>query len=196
MTYPELKIALDIDDPKTVLSSIGNAYDCLSKSKYYGMYFIVCDDGDVHCFDENGKEHEIDCIPYRCFAHRLFKKIIIPDSVASIGSYAFYGCSELESVTIPKGMMIIGNFTFEKCSKLVSVTIPDSVTNIGHDAFYDCSKLAHVTIGNGVKSIGLRTFGFCSNLRDVTMSSSIEHIDKNAFFGCIDLEKFSSKERL
>ena len=86
------------------------------------------------------------------------KNTTIPNSVMSIGSYAFYGCSGLTSVTIPNSVTSIGDWVFYYCKSLTSVTIPNSVTSIGERAFYDCSGLTSVTIGSGVTSIGSRAF--------------------------------------
>ena len=63
------------------------------------------------------------------------KNTTIPNSVTSIGSYAFYGCSGLTSVTIPNSVTSIGTEAFHGCSGLTSITIPNSVTSIGYDAF-------------------------------------------------------------
>ena len=72
--------------------------------------------------------------------------IVFPDSVKSIGNYAFSGCSGLTSVTIPGSVKSIGNYAFSGCSGLTSVTIPDSVTSIGQGAFCGCSLLENLTI--------------------------------------------------
>ena len=61
----------------------------------------------------------------------------IPNSVTSIGEYAFYKCS-MTSITIPNSVTSIGNYAFSNCSSLTSITIPNSVTSIGNYAFYDC----------------------------------------------------------
>jgi hypothetical protein len=42
------------------------------------------------------------------------KNTTIPNSVTSIGSYAFYGCSGLTSVTIPNSVTSIGNWAFDE----------------------------------------------------------------------------------
>ena len=69
---------------------------------------------------------------------------IIPDSVKSIGEYAFSGCTGLTSITIPDSVTNIKDNTFFGCTGLTSITIPDSVTNIGGAAFYGCKGLTDV----------------------------------------------------
>ena len=98
----------------------------------------------------------------------------IPNSVTSIGSSAFYNCSNLTSVTIPDSVTSIGKYAFQGCNSLTNLTIPDSVTSIDTDAFRDCYRLTSVTIGNSVTSIGKYAFQYCSQLTDVYYSGSTE----------------------
>ena len=58
--------------------------------------------------------------------------------VTAIGSYAFWDCSGLTSVTIPNSVTSIGEAAFDGCSGLTSVTIPNSVTSIERSAFCGC----------------------------------------------------------
>ena len=68
-------------------------------------------------------------------------RFIIPDSVTSIGEFAFYGCNDLTSVIIPDSVTSIGKYAFAYCYKLASITIPDGVTSINSSTFYGCSGL-------------------------------------------------------
>jgi hypothetical protein len=65
----------------------------------------------------------------------------IPNSVTSIGSWAFYNCTNLTSVTIPNSVTYILDYAFYNCTRLTSVTIPNSVTYIEGGAFGACFSL-------------------------------------------------------
>ena len=82
---------------------------------------------------------------------------------------------------IPDGVTRIMNGAFFGCSNLTSVTIPGSVTDIGFSAFYGCSSLTKVTIPNGVNSIANYTFLNCNSLTSVTFSESVTSIGEYVF---------------
>ena len=99
--------------------------------------------------------------------NELVTDLTIPDSVTTIGDYAFCGCWSLTSVTIPDSVTKIGDYAFNNCTCLTSVTIPDSVTEIGYGAFEDCRSLTTVTIPDSVTTIGEWAFGGCTSLTSV-----------------------------
>ena len=72
--------------------------------------------------------------------------LMIPNTVTTIGDYAFECCFNLASVNIPNSVTSIGSNAFQNCSGLTSVTIPDSVTFIGENAFSACSGLTNVIV--------------------------------------------------
>ena len=86
------------------------------------------------------------------------------------------------SFTIPNSVTSIGSSAFGGCSSLTSVTIPDSVTSIGSSAFGGCSSLTSVTIGNGVTSIGSYAFSDCSSLKFIVIPTDIASIGNYAFY--------------
>jgi len=120
--------------------------------------------------------------------------VTIPNSVTSIGEYAFWGCKSLTSVTIPNSVTSIGEDAFNGCSGLISVTIPNSVTSIGIRAFYDCSGLTSIIIPNSVTSIGGGAFSGCSGLTSVPIPNSVTSIGSSAFYGCSGLTSVTIPE--
>ncbi len=118
----------------------------------------------------------------------LVTDLVIPDSVTSIGDYAFRGCTGLTNITIPDSVTSIGADAFSSCTGLTSVTIPDSVTSIGNYAFAYCTGLKSVTIGNSVTSIGNYAFSNCTGLTSVTIPNSVTSIGSSAFSGCTGLK--------
>ena len=200
MTYEELLISIDLKGYENVLPKIG-------RSLNDNYWFIVCDDGDCHLFDRYGKEDDISKIKKinEAMISKDIKKIVIPNSVTSIGHGAFYDCNKLTSVTIGNNVMSIGHIAFFRCTNLMSVTIPDSVTSIGNEtfdschsltsitipdnvmsigeyAFYNCTELTNVMIGNRVTSIGDKTFSWCCELTNVIIDKPIEQVKAMKFY--------------
>ena len=120
-------------------------------------------------------------------SNNTIKKITIPDTVTSVGSYAFYNCTGLIDVVIGNNVKSIGNNSFESCSSLINVKIPDSVTSIGSEAFKYCRGLTTVTIGNNVATIGPFAFYNCNTLSSAKIPDSVTTIGNSAFYNCTSL---------
>lgn len=72
--------------------------------------------------------------------------IEIPDTVTSLGYYAFRDCNALTDITISDSVTTIENRAFDGCGALASITIPSSVTNIGEEVFISCSALENIIV--------------------------------------------------
>ena len=83
------------------------------------------------------------------FSENGFTSIILPNSLKSIGDYAFRNCAGLTSITITEGVTTIERETFKGCTGLTSVTIPSSVTEISSNAFSGISSSAIFNIVAG-----------------------------------------------
>ena len=118
--------------------------------------------------------------------NELITDLVIPESVTSIGDFAFRGCS-ITSVTIPEGVTNIGSYAFSTCSSLTDITIPDSVTSIGDYAFSSCTSLMDITIPDSVTCISAYTFYNCSSLTDITIPEGVTSIGDYAFTKCSGL---------
>ena len=187
------------------VTSIGEAAFsvCSSLESFYGKFASE----DNRCLIVDGK--------LIAFAPVGLTEYTIPDSVTSIGGFAFFGGASLTSVTIPDSVTTIGSGAFYSCD-LTSVTIPDSVTSIGKEAFSYCyslesfygefasednrclivdgkliafapAGLIEYTIPDSVTSIGEAAFLGCTSLTSVTIPDSVTSIGKWAFAVCSSL---------
>ena len=152
--------------------------------------------------------------------------IIFDAPISSIGDWAFAYCGNLTSITIPNSVTSIGDYAFGT-SSLTSVTISDSVTTIGVGAFphmtltsvnihiSDLTKyctsnpmdaiavdkhlfvngveITELVIPNGVTSIGVYAFSYCSSLTSVTIPDSVTSIGIAPFYECSSLTAFYGK---
>ena len=96
------------------------------------------------------------------FRNQKLTSYVIPNSVTSIGEFAFSRCESLTEIVLPDSVTSIGDHAFSRCRSLTEVVIPDSVTSIGDGAFSSCESLHSVVIPDSVTSIGDWAFSYCS----------------------------------
>ncbi len=158
---------------------------------------VMVFDGDVIKIGENAFEN--------C---ETLTDIMIPETVETIGDYAFAGCTSLgayipsttskapaktpsrsgeTTIVIPEGVTSIGDFAFKDCESLTSIIIPDSVTSIGDGAFEGCTNLSDINIPDTVTDLGENIFNGCTSITSVTIPDGITSIDDYAFAGCSNL---------
>ena len=137
-------------------------------------------------------------------------------ALISIGAYAFYGCKSLVSATnIPDTLETIGSYAFAECSALADIRLPENVKTVGDNAFkntayynneanwdesgvlYISHHLIHAmrsivgeyTVKPGTLSVGMDAFSGCDRLTGITIPSSVKTFNDNAFYGCEGLLK-------
>jgi len=110
--------------------------------------------------------------------------VTLRDSVSEIGASAFLGCSALTSVnlSVATGLTFLADQTFSGCSALAAVTLPGAVTNVGASAFRACSVLSSIGLPSGVKAVGDSAFQGCVRLVSATFPG-ITSLGVNAFAG-------------
>ncbi len=119
--------------PNSVTSIGDGAFLCCS-----GLIEITVTVGNQHYTSDNGVLFNKDKSIILTYPGGKTGAYTVPNSVTSIGIYAFSLCSGLTSVIIPNSVTSIGEYAFYNCSGLTSVTIGHSVTSIGEYAFYEC----------------------------------------------------------
>lgn len=114
--------------------------------------------------------------------------VSIPSSVTTFEEAAFFGCSGLTEVTIPSSITELGNLIFAYCTSLSLISLPDNLQAIGDNAFMGCSQLNSVSIPHSVSLIGCASFQGCTSLTSVNIPESVTSIVGWAFYECSSLK--------
>ncbi len=128
------------------------------------------------------------------------KNTVIPDTVKTIGTWAFNRCYGLTSITIPSGVTNIERYAFSGCSGLTSVAIPVGVTSIDGSVFAGCSALSSFSVASDNPSF--QTNNGCLLSKDgkvlvrgvngdITIPSGVTSIGMQAFSQCSGLTSIS-----
>ncbi len=138
--------------------------------------------------------------PY-AFYYRHITSITMPNSLTSIGSYAFEGCSSLTSVTIGSGVMSINQWAFYACNNLTSVHITDLAAWCAIDfqneyanplcfakkLYLNETLVTDLVVPKGIANIGSYAFDDCDSLTSIALPDSVTSLGDRAFSWCSSL---------
>lgn len=133
------------------------------------------------------------------------EKLVIPETVTTLGYKMCYGCTNLKEVTLPDNISVIPDYAFEKCALLEKINIPQSLVQIRNDAFAesgikefvapdsfkeiwsyafkDCKNLEKVDL-NKTTSIGDMSFENCTKLTSIVLPNTLIELGTYVFSGC------------
>ena len=136
-------------------------------------------------------------------AYSNLKEVVLPDTVTSINSAAFYKDTSLTTINLNKVQSVgraafarsgienvsfeapevsIGTNAFNKCASLQSVTA-NKVSSIGECAFQECSSLQSVKTKE-ITTVGESAFEDCAALKSFTYEGELSVIPESMFYGC------------
>lgn len=131
----------------------------------------------------------------------LIKSVVIAEGITTIGSYAFYNCTALETITLPESIAVIGRDSFSGCEAIQAVYLTD-LTAWCAVSFYDVSSnplyyaealylnddiVEDLYIPDVVKSVGALAFYNLDCITSVTFADSVTQIGDFSFYGCDNL---------
>ena len=163
-----------------------NARDCFSNGYMSTQNITQVTIGD-----------EVRSIPHRFASGSKITSIVIPNSVDTIGSEAFYDCSFATSLSIGSSLASIGESAFYGCSGLTSITVDNG--NITYDSRNQCNAIVeketgtlimgcmNTVIPSTVTAIGSDAFSGCTGLKTIDIPESVTSIGYGAFSYCTGL---------
>ena len=199
ITSLKLSGKLNIDDIQYIREMAGCYYDT-NGSKYDGHLeeldlkdasFVSSDHsiqvykGHVSNDAYSGDGHSVGRFAFSFLP--CLKKIILPDNVKNIESYAFKGCTDLSFLELPSSLTSIGRSGFEGCKGLRSLQLPSGLTSIDNSVFAECTGLSSLQLPSGLLSIGDGAFFNCRGLTSVSFPSVLTSIGNSSFASCTGL---------
>lgn len=135
----------------------------------------------------------IDDIVFR--GENKIRKIVMPNTVRTIGKEAFDSCERLTEIKFSKKLTKIGDYAFSNCTRMKKYNLPKTVKSIGKCAFRWNYSLKTVNVPKKVKTIQFATFENCVNLKKVNMKS-VTSIERRAFCGDKKLKKVKLNKKV
>ena len=124
-------------------------------------------------------------LPASCLAESDIPTVLLPLGLTAISNRAFYQAA-ITSIYIPDTVETIGEYAFSKTASLRgNIVIPDSTVSVGGHAFEDSPFDGTLTLGSGLQSIGEYAFAGCGATGDLTIPDSVTELGDNAFRHCV-----------
>lgn len=116
---------------------------------------------------------------------------IIPNTVKRIGYKAFYDLKSLTSIDIPNSVTSIGDYAFSETG-LIKLVLPNSVVNIGVEMVSDCKDLTTLILSESLESLPGGTVCYNDKLKSIVIPASVKFMEEGAITTGIDSIIFMS----
>ncbi len=113
----------------------------------------------------------------------------ILNTVTSIGSDAFSGCSNLVYISIPKDIISVGADAFNNCNNITTIEWNAVSCSDFSSSPFEYIPIDNFTFGNEVQRIPAYLCSGMGELDEITIPKSLTTIGHGAFSGCCDLTK-------
>lgn len=124
--------------------------------------------------------------PWYSFREEIYR-LELPKELTHVGSMAFYGCENLQTISLPSKVESVGEMAFAQCAGALILNLNDGLKSIGRSAFEQCSGVQDIRLPQSLTTIGRRAFYRCESLRYITIPGSVTQMDDSVFAYCAGL---------
>lgn len=121
-------------------------------------------------------------------ARTRITSIDFPETLVSIGDYAFYSCSYINSaITMPSSIERVGKYAFYlagSSSTKPTISLSQRIKQMGTYAFANSKIRGAVSIPGMLKKIPTYAFYSCTSITSLIIPYAITSIEANAFGNC------------
>ncbi len=143
MTYPNLSSMFEVDGIRYLPNPSERTCDAL----YYIDSNTTTNINIGNTVEYKGVEMTVrELEPYFCYDNKYVKEVVIPNTVTSIGTACFFGCTDLNNIVMSEGIETIGDNAFSGCSSLEELTFGAKLKSIGSGALSSCAALTKLTV--------------------------------------------------
>ena len=153
-----------------------------------------------------GVDYSVTSIDANAFNYSGLTSITLPESMTSIGAYAFCDCRALTAINIPASVASIGTGAFANCPNLTTMTVDEN--NATFDSRGGCNAIIETStntlivgspatvIPEDVTGIGYAAFAYGSYPTAINIPASVTNIGDRAFYQCSGLATITLPEGL
>ena len=143
-------------------------------SNYENGYspFLGCSTIEKVTFSQVGTVTQI--LPHLLNGCTSVKNFILPESLASIGNYAFSNMDSLEHCIIPNNVTELGDGAFKNDKLLASVVLSNQLPVLNKDLFSNCVALDNLSVPASVTEIKDNVFTECSSMKNLRIENGTE----------------------
>ena len=154
----------------------------------YELALSSCRSGEEIVLPSEQNGRKVVAIRSRCFAEdEEIMNAVVPETIVSIGDYAFSGSSLCSIVFEGDSLEYIGAGAFE-LTDLEEIVLPAHVDHMMEGVFGECEALRTVKLPEDLDELPSLTFQYCVSLRSVDIPDQVRIIRDNAFMGCEELK--------
>ncbi|GEM_PF-2118681 len=107
------------------------------------------------------------------FVDSSIEKAVIADGAKTVPNYLFNGVPSLKEISLPDTITSIGEYAFAVTS-IPQFVLPDAITYIGEGAFAYNAQLSSIHLPDSLEIIGRSVFRDCTLLKEITIPASIK----------------------